>query len=284
MNLCRCCNTYKKCKYKYRACVVLKTFSFFFVQPPRGPKVEKIIKKLSKSPTLMFQQNQILFGQGPSVPAIVPFTFTTGELDLLRSKLQLAEQQLLSNPSKNTQSIIQVSLSEMRTLEKMVEMTLLQGLKSSWENVASSGSSPLSNPKLRSNTNTSPPGDYICHKCGIEGHYVHDCSNVYYKGTPPTNYVCYKCNTQGHWIQKCPLSNSHDYTKSPPTGYCCHRCGFPGHWIKNCPTNDKHLGQSTGTLTPSFRRDKSFQPSIQQPVLHMFTNNDSKHTNGGMLL
>jgi len=150
----------------------------------------------------------------------------------LRGKLQLAEQH-----SKNSQSIVQLSLNEIRTLQKMIDMTYLQGL---------SGSSVLPslqhemNPSMGTRSggnNANPPSNYVCHKCGIPGHYVHDCPNVIGRGPPPENYLCHKCKIQGHWIQDCPLGNQPDYSKAPPPGYCCHRCGIPGHWIKNCPTN-----------------------------------------------
>jgi len=183
----------------------------------------------------MLQQN-LLLGQTNSLPTIVPYTFTTGELDSLRSKLQTAEQQMASTNSKNPQSIIQLSLNEIRTLKKMIDMTYWQGLSGSsvLPSIQPERNSSLS---MKSGNIATPPTNYICHKCNIPGHYVHDCPNVGGKGNPPSNYLCYKCNISGHWIQDCPLGNQQDYSKAPPSNYCCHRCGIPGHWIKNCPTN-----------------------------------------------
>jgi len=184
-------------------------------------------------------QNSLGLNQTQSMPTLMPYSFTSSELDSLRAKLQLAEQQLLSVHNKNAQSIIHLSLNEIRTLQKMIEMTYLQGI---------SGSSGISsfqqNVSSSSSSGNTPPNNYLCHKCGISGHYVHDCPNVIGKGSPPTNYVCHKCNLQGHWIKECPLGSQPDYGKLPPLGYCCHRCGIPGHWIKHCPTNDESLDNS----------------------------------------
>jgi len=203
----------------------------------------------------MFQQNPLLLGQTNSIPTIVPYTFTTSELDSLRSKLQLAEQQMASTNSKNGQSIIQLSLNEIRTLQKMIDMTYLQGLSGSggFSSVQNSKNSSMG---LKSSNTAMPPSNYVCHKCDIPGHYVHDCPNVIGKGPPPSNYLCYKCNIPGHWIQECPLGNQQDYSKPPPPGYCCHRCGVPGHWIKNCPTNSSLDNNSNNDNNYNYQRDK----------------------------
>jgi len=191
--------------------------------------------------SIMHQQSTVSFSQTQSTP----YTFTTGELDSLRGKLQTAEEQMSAFNSKNAQYIMQLSLNETRTLQKMIDMTYLQGLR--LQTPSSSGVFPSmqneqemrwsNGTKSGGNTGT-PPSDYVCHKCGVEGHYVHDCPNVIGKGSPPGNYVCRKCNIQGHWIEECPLGNQQDNNKPPPPGYCCYRCGVPGHWIKNCRSTE----------------------------------------------
>jgi len=185
----------------------------------------------------MYQQNQLMFNQTHSMPTIMPYTFTTGELDSLRGKLQMAEQQMSLTHSKNAQSIIQFSWNEISSLQRMIDMTYLQGLSGSGV-LPSIPQNMTSSMNMKSGNNTTLPSNYICHKCGIQGHFVQDCPNVIGKGPPPDNYVCHKCNIQGHWIQECPLGNQQENSKPPPPGYCCHRCGVPGHWIKHCPTNN----------------------------------------------
>jgi len=228
----------------------------------------------------MFQQNPLLLGQNYSIPTITPYTFTTGELDSLRGKLQMAEQQMQmqmsSISSKNVQSIIQLSLNEIRTLQKMIDMTYLQGL-------SGSGSLPSIQQDVNSSigmksskNNATPPSNYMCHKCGIQGHYVHDCPNVMDKGPPPINYLCHKCNIQGHWIQECPLGNQQDYSKQPPPGYCCHRCGVSGHWIKNCPTNSNLDNSSSNQNT--YKDKESTYQNISQQQFDTQPNNDTKET------
>jgi len=58
------------------------------------------------------QQQQPLFVS----QAVLPYTFTTGELDNLKSKLQLAENQLMGK--QNQIGLLQLSISEIRTLLK----------------------------------------------------------------------------------------------------------------------------------------------------------------------
>ncbi|ETO13133.1 hypothetical protein RFI_24243 [Reticulomyxa filosa] len=204
----------------------------------------------------MLQQNSLLLGQTHSMQTITPYTFTTGELDSLRGKLQLAEHH-----SKNSQSIVQLSLSEIRTLQKMIDMTSSGVLPSIQHEM---------NPSLgikSGGSTATPPSNYICHKCNIPGHYVHDCPNVI-----------------GHWIQDCPLGNQQDYTKPPPPGYCCYRCGIPGHWIKTCPTNTMEVNGNQRD-SPNFgQRDKKIIQQSNSQQLNVLTkssgylDNDTKNS------
>ena len=62
-------------------------------------------------------------------PQILPYTFTTGELDTLKKKLSAAETTMIQSPQKVTQAVIQLSLSEIRSLQRMIDMTYLQGMR-----------------------------------------------------------------------------------------------------------------------------------------------------------
>ena len=82
-----------------------------------------------------------------------------------------------------------------------------------------------------------PPSDYVCHKCNLPGHWIHDCSsrrggqtNAGLGQAPPADYVCRKCKVHGHWIQDCTA-----HVQAPPSYYVCHKCNVPGHWIDDCP-------------------------------------------------
>ena len=59
--------------------------------------------------------------------AMLPYTFTTGELDSLKAKLQLAETQIITG--NKTSAILQMTRNEMSTLLRMIDMTYLQGLR-----------------------------------------------------------------------------------------------------------------------------------------------------------
>eukprot|EP01084_Bolivina_argentea_P097985 176127_1 len=88
---------------------------------------------------------------------------------------------------------------------------------------------------------------------------------------PPTGYICHKCGISGHWIQEC---TSNTQTLYPPYGYICHRCGIPGHWIKNCPSNNYHLNYQhyNHNINPNYSINTSI-PAYQQ--LNQPTINDN---------
>ena len=67
-------------------------------------------------------QQQLLLQQ-----TVLPYTFTTGELDSLKSKLQSAEAQILQ--TNKGSAILQMTRTEMNTLLRMIDMTYLQGLR-----------------------------------------------------------------------------------------------------------------------------------------------------------
>ena len=52
--------------------------------------------------------------------------------------------------------------------------------------------------------NCVPGPGYICHNCGIPGHYRKDCRNPRHKGPCPPFFKCKKCKGQGRWIEDCP--------------------------------------------------------------------------------
>jgi len=229
-------------------------------------------------------QNSLSLGQAPTITKIMPYTLSTNELDSLSGKLQIAEQQISSMYPKHVESIIPFSLDEIHALQMMLEMTYLQGFSSAGGLLSSS-----MNTKSIDNTNN-PPTNYACHKCGNQGHYVHDCPDLINKGAPPKNYICHKCNIQGHWIQECPLGNQQDHSKPPPPGYCCHRCGVPGHWIKNCPTNNDSLenptrNQTNGTFNKLKNNDASsyVQQWNPQSLIAPINNTDDRDLNSRMI-
>ncbi|KAJ3415611.1 hypothetical protein HDV05_004487 [Chytridiales sp. JEL 0842] len=59
-------------------------------------------------------------------------------------------------------------------------------------------------------------------------------------GVPPEGYLCRKCQIPGHWIHQCPYTASSANVRVqggtvPPDGYLCKICGIVGHWIQQCP-------------------------------------------------
>ena len=59
--------------------------------------------------------------------AILPYTFTTGELEQLKTKLLSADNQM--SAAKQQTGMLNMSISEIRTLLRMIDMTYLQGLR-----------------------------------------------------------------------------------------------------------------------------------------------------------
>lgn len=58
---------------------------------------------------------------------ILPYTFTTGELEQLKTKLLSADSQM--SAAKQQTGMLSMSISEIRTLLRMIDMTYLQGLR-----------------------------------------------------------------------------------------------------------------------------------------------------------
>ena len=59
-----------------------------------------------------------------------------------------------------------------------------------------------------------PHPSYVCHRCGIGGHYVQDCPTIALGipgiGVPPPGYVCHRCGVSGHYVQDCPQKLLHN--------------------------------------------------------------------------
>ncbi|KAF8755726.1 hypothetical protein HU200_011194 [Digitaria exilis] len=51
-----------------------------------------------------------------------------------------------------------------------------------------------------------PPLGYVCHSCGVPGHFIQHCQQV--RHTPPSGYICYRCRSPGHFIQHCPINGN----------------------------------------------------------------------------
>ncbi|KAJ2396978.1 Retinoblastoma-binding protein, partial [Coemansia sp. RSA 2559] len=72
------------------------------------------------------------------------------------------------------------------------------------------------------------------------------------QGPPPPNYVCHRCGTQGHWIDKCPtLSQTTDGTGRPPAPRIKRTTGIPRSFLQKVDNLDdvgNALVTSDGTL------------------------------------
>ncbi|KAJ1905726.1 Retinoblastoma-binding protein [Coemansia sp. IMI 209127] len=72
------------------------------------------------------------------------------------------------------------------------------------------------------------------------------------QGPPPQNYVCHRCGTQGHWIDKCPtLSQVTDGTGRPPAPRIKRTTGIPRSFLQKVDNLDdvgNALVTSDGTL------------------------------------
>lgn len=77
----------------------------------------------TSSSIMLGSATQLLLGQ-----AVLPYTFTTAELEALKTKLMTAEQ-TINTTGKGQHTVLQISLSEIKTLLRMIDMTYLQGLR-----------------------------------------------------------------------------------------------------------------------------------------------------------
>ncbi|KAJ2216432.1 Retinoblastoma-binding protein [Coemansia sp. RSA 487] len=72
------------------------------------------------------------------------------------------------------------------------------------------------------------------------------------QGPPPPNYVCHRCGTQGHWIDKCPTFNQpNDGTGRPPGHRIKRTTGIPRSFLQKVDNLDdvgNALVTSDGTL------------------------------------
>ncbi|CAG8530990.1 9937_t:CDS:2 [Acaulospora colombiana] len=62
-------------------------------------------------------------------------------------------------------------------------------------------SSEQANKRGRRNNKGSPPGDYVCNKCNLPGHWINECPSG--RPRPPKSYTCKKCNLAGVSISHC---------------------------------------------------------------------------------
>nr|CAG8437405.1 12305_t:CDS:10 [Entrophospora candida] len=101
-------------------------------------------------------------------------------------------------------------------------------------------SSGPSKKRGKQNPQGPPPENYICNRCNVPGHWVHDC--------PEKKKACAKCRETGHHAKDCPQKSSASKTeattaegedlkpKKPPKVYVCKRCNAKGaHFFIDCP-------------------------------------------------
>jgi hypothetical protein len=96
--------------------------------------------------------------------------------------------------------------------------------------------------KLRESVRTPRPqplprNGYVCHRCGVSGHWIEDCKAPRVIVGPPPHYICHLCHFTGHWMEDCgkldARKESH-YPRPPPT-YVCKLCLQHTHWVQDCP-------------------------------------------------
>jgi hypothetical protein len=81
-----------------------------------------------------------------------------------------------------------------------------------------------------------PKKGYVCHQCGIPGHWMEDCSAPRVIVRPPPHYICHSCHYTGHWMEDCDKREARrdDYHPFPPPSYVCKLCRKRGHWAQKC--------------------------------------------------
>lgn len=234
---------------------------------------------------------------------ILPYTFTTGELDQIKQKLQSADNQMTQ--SKQMSAMLSMSISEIRTLLRMIDMTYLQGLSSSNQNVLPAISTPDIPQHMQQNGQRggSDNGNFNQQNNRGMGGQSNGSMNNNSGRQPPSNYVCFKCGIRGHFFNECPTNggqnnggqqqggqrNNKQYNqgKQPPQNYVCHKCQIPGHWINECPNSSG--GSQTNAPTQQKKMDYS-QPPPPNYTCHRCgvpghwikncpTNNDPKYDN-----
>ena len=101
-----------------------------------------------------------------------------------------------------------------------------------------------------------PRGDYVCHKCGIPGHFIQDCPLEARTGPVPAGDL--GIPGAGVGLQQQVRKPHHlggrggartvvrgtrrhgGQNNPPPDGYVCRKCNKPGHWIQECPLPTTH--------------------------------------------
>lgn len=203
-------------------------------------------------------QNGLLLQQ-----AVLPYTFTTGELDSLKTKLQSAESQILQSPNK--QSMLAMSAAEIRTLLRMIDMTYLQGLSGSGHYVPDVGAntvSPMLHNQAALQQQLGQMGQSQLQQFGLQGlqGLATNPASIGLAGAASMGLAgaatmqsalgamgggLAGAATPNHY------SNSnmggggggggggrHESGKNPPpANYVCHKCNIGGHWIQECPLN-----------------------------------------------
>ncbi|KAJ8607278.1 hypothetical protein CTAYLR_009533 [Chrysophaeum taylorii] len=84
-------------------------------------------------------------------------------------------------------------------------------------------------------------------------------------GVPPSSYVCHRCGIGGHFVQDCPsLALGLPSLGLPPKGYVCRRCGVSGHFVQDCP---QKLLENAAKLASTFVGPGGASPRVDAETL-----------------
>jgi len=214
-------------------------------------------------------QNGLLLQQ-----AVLPYTFTTGELDSLKNKLQSAETQIMQSPNK--QSMLPMTASEIRTLLRMIDMTYLQGLSGSGHYVQEQAMAPGMNGLLHNPLSQQNQAQALSQQLGLQGLGALNGLNPSAAAAAAMMANPQAMNLQnlqglqqlqslqglsqasamngmaGMGGAAMSTGNSGAPSNPPPSNYVCHKCNVMGHWIQECPLNTQQQQDYSKPPPPNY--------------------------------